>query len=104
MSRLETVRRYLELQDTNQIEDLLTLLSDDVTMTYPMRGTVRGKAAVAEALRSRPGIFKPQYADAVDGGDRVEVVGKLPEGSPIPAVTFSFGFDGDLISRIEIRM
>lgn len=104
MSRIETVRRYLELQDSNKIDELLDLLSDDATMSYPMRGPARGKQEIGEALRSRPGIFKPEYADAVESGEEVEVVGKLPAGSPIPAVTFCFGFDGELINRIEIRM
>jgi ketosteroid isomerase-like protein len=104
LSRIDVVRKYLELQDSNQIEDLLGLLADDAVMSYPMRGPARGKQEIEEALRTRPGVFKPEYADAVEKGETVEVVGKLPAGSPIPAVTFSFGFQGELISRIDIRM
>jgi hypothetical protein len=104
MSRMEVVRRYLELQDSNQIDELLQLLTDDAVMSYPMRGPANGKREIEEALKSRPGVFKPEYADATEAGEGVEVVGKLPQGSPIPAVTFSFGFKGNLISRIEIRM
>ena len=103
MDKIETVKKYLEYQDSGQVESLLALLSDDAVLVYPM-GTSNGKPAIEAALRSRPGMFKPDYGDVEVDTDRAKVIGKLPPGMPISAVTISFEFAGDLIKRIEITM
>lgn len=103
MDRTETVKKYLEYQDSGRVDELLGLLSDDAVMVYPMRSAT-GKAEIADALRSRPGMIKPSYGEIKLEGDGAEVAGTLPEGSPIPAVTFNFAFEGDLIRRVEIKM
>jgi hypothetical protein len=95
-------KEYLEYQDSGQVEPLLALLVDD-KLVYPM-ASADGKPAIEQALRSRPGLFKPDYGDVQVEGDRAKVVGKLPAGMMISAVTIGFEFDGDLIKRVEITM
>jgi ketosteroid isomerase-like protein len=99
----ETVKKYLELQDSGQVERLLALLSDDAELVYPM-ASAKGKQAIEQAFRSRPGMFKPDYGEVDVEGDRAKVVGKLPPGMMVSAVTISFEFAGDLIRRVEISM
>ena len=103
MGHADTVRQYLEYQDSGQVEPLLALLSDDAELVYPM-ASAQGKQAIEQALRSRPGMFKPDYGEVEVDGDRAKVVGKLPPGMMVSAVTISFEFAGDLIRRIEISM
>jgi hypothetical protein len=103
VDRRELVQKYLEYQDSGRVDELLGLLSDDIVLVYPM-GTSSSKAQVEQALRARPGAFKPEYGEIEVEGDRAKVSGKLPPGMPISAVNLSFGFSGDLISRIEISM
>jgi ketosteroid isomerase-like protein len=103
MSSEETIAKYLEYQDTGQVEPLLALLTDDAVLVYPMR-SANGKAEIEQALRSRPGMFKPDYGPVEIEGDRAKVVGKLPPGMMISAVTISFELAGNLIKRVEIAM
>ncbi len=103
MAQEDTVKSYLEFQDTGQVEPLLALLTDDAVLVYPMR-SANGKAEIEAALRSRPGMFKPEYGPVEVGGDKARVVGKLPPGMMISAVTISFELSGDLIKRVEIAM
>ena len=103
MSHEETVKKYLEYQDSGQVEPLLALLTDDVVLVYPM-GTSDGKAQVEQALRSRPGIMKPEYGEVAVDGDKAKVAGKLPPGMMISAVNLAFELASDKIKRIEISM
>lgn len=103
MDRQTLVKQYLEYQDSGRVDELVTLLADDAVLVYPM-GTSSGKAAVEAALRSRPGLFKPDYGEVQFEGDRATVAGKLPPGMPISGLNLSFEFSGDLIRRIEITM
>ncbi len=103
MDRADLVKKYLEYQDSGQVEPLLALLTDDAVLVYPMR-SANGKTEVEAALRARPGMFKPDYGDVEVEGDKAKVVGKLPPGMMIAAVTISIEFAGDLIKRVEIAM
>jgi ketosteroid isomerase-like protein len=103
MGREDVVKKYLEYQDSGNVEGVLGLLSDDAVLVYPM-GTSSGKAQVEQALRSRPGMVKPDYGEITVEGDRARVSGKLPPGMMISAVNLAFEFDADLIKRIEITM
>jgi hypothetical protein len=103
MERTELVRKYLEYQDSGQVDELLGLLTDDVVLVYPM-GTSSSKAQVEQALRARPGAFKPEYGEIEVDDETAKVSGKLPPGMPISSVNLSFWFSGELISRIEITM
>jgi hypothetical protein len=103
VDRAEVVKSYLEFQDSGQVEPLLALLTDDAVLVYPMR-SANGKAEIEAALRSRPGMFKPDYGEVELEGDKATVVGKLPPGMMISAVTIKFEFAGGLISRIELAM
>ena len=103
MSAEETVKKYLEYQDSGQVDPLLTLLTDDVVLVYPM-GTSTGKAQVEQALRSRPGMVKPEYGPIEVDGNRAKVGGKLPAGMMISSVNLNFELAAGLIRRIEITM
>jgi hypothetical protein len=103
MSAEETIKKYLEYQDSGQIEPLLGLLTEDASLVYPM-GTSNGKAQIEQALRSRPGMVKPEYGPIEVDGNRAKVVGKLAPGMMISSVNLSFDLSGDLIERIEITM
>jgi hypothetical protein len=72
-----------------------------------MLGSVTGKQAMGDAIRNRPpGMdnFAPAFEAPVEAGDQVRVKGNLPPGSPfpIPSLTWTFSFDGDKISRIDV--
>ena len=93
MSHEDSVKKYLELQDSGQVEPLLAMLTDDVVLVYPM-GTSNGKAQVEQALRSRPGAMKPEYGDITVDGDKAKVAGKLPPGMMISSVNLAFELAG----------
>lgn len=100
---------YLAKSTANDIDGVLALLTDDVVLNRGMLGTASGKQAVADAMRNRPagmGGFAPEFEEPVEAGDQVKVKGNLPPGSPfpIPSLTWTFSFNGDKISRIDIGM
>ena len=89
----------------SDIDGTLALLTDDVVLNRPMLGTATGKQGVAEAIRSRPtavGGFAPSFEEPVEEGQQVKVKGNLPAGMPIPSLTWTFSFQGDKISRIDV--
>jgi ketosteroid isomerase-like protein len=88
-------------------DGVTALLTDDVVLVRPMLGVVTGKAAVADAIRNRPATIAgmtPAFDAPVEEGDTVRVRGVLPPGLPLPALTWTFSFTGDLISRIEVGL
>ncbi len=105
-SKVETVKKYLEYQRENKIDELLALLTDDAVMSNPMRGPTTGKEAIGNSLRSRPGGsgFSPTFGEPSESGEQVKVTAALPPGAPIPSLTFTFSFSGDLISRVDMGM
>jgi hypothetical protein len=106
-SRTELAKEYLAKSVANDIDGTLALLTDDVVLNRGMLGTATGKQAVGEAMRNRPagmGGFAPTFEEPMEQGDQVKVKGNLPPGSPFPisSLTWTFDFQGDKISRIEI--
>src|SRR5262245_54789089 len=108
-SKEDLAREYLTRSMANDIDGTLTLLTDDVVLSRGMLGTVSGKQAVGDAMRNRPAgmeNFAPTFEEPVESGENVRVKGNLPPGSPfpIPALTWTFSFQGDKISQIEVGM
>jgi hypothetical protein len=109
MTKTELARTYLEKSLAGEIDALEPLLTDDVALNRPMLGVVSGKAAVLDAIRSRPAMaanFTPVFEEPRETGDQVQVKGNLPPGSPFPvsSLTWTFSFAGDAISRIDVGL
>ena len=105
--KTELAKEYLAKSMANDIDGTLALLSDDVVLNRPMLGSVSGKQAVGDAMRSRPaglGGFTPTFEEPVEEGETVRVKGNLPPGSPFPisSLTWTFAYSGDTISKIDI--
>lgn len=108
-TRTEIAQEYLAKSMAGDIDGVMALVTDDVTLSRPMLGAVSGRQAVADAITSRPmaaGAFSPQFDEPVEAGDRVTVKGNLPPGLPVPisSLTWTFTFDGDKIARIEVGL
>ncbi len=104
MERTETALLFLECQREGRVEELLELLTEDAVLNNPMRGATTGREAIAEEARGGRGILNPEVQEPFEAGDQVKVSAKLPPGAPIPSLTFTFSFRGNLISRIDIGM
>jgi hypothetical protein len=103
-SRAEIAKRYLALQHEQKFDELLELLAEDVSVTLPMAGTVKGKAAVGEQLRARPGggQHNIEWGDAQEDGESVTIVGT---GSPFGPVQIAFAFDAEnKIAKVEVGL
>jgi ketosteroid isomerase-like protein len=108
-SKTEIAKDYLAKSMAGDADGVTALLTDGVVLSRGMLGTVTGKAAVADAIRSRPANIAgmtPNFEEPVEAGETVKVRGKLPPGTPFPidSLTWTFTFTGDVISRIEVGM
>jgi translation elongation factor EF-1beta len=72
-SRVDLARQYLAFQRENKVDDLLTLMADDIVLSLPMLADFSGKAAVEKQLRSRPmgGGADVQWLEPEEEGDGV---------------------------------
>jgi hypothetical protein len=89
----------------NDIDAVLALVTDDVVLNRGMMGTVTGKQAVADAMRNRPpGMagMTPTFNEPVEEGETVKVRGDLPPGLPVSSLSWTFSFQDDKISRIDV--
>jgi ketosteroid isomerase-like protein len=106
MSKAQLAQDYLAKSTANDIDGVLALVTDDVVLNRGMLGTVTGKQALADALRNRPpGMnISPTFEEPVEAGDQIKVKGNLPPGSPFPisSLTWTFSFQDDKISRIDV--
>lgn len=101
-SKTELAQQYLSYQQERQIDDLLAMLADHVTMTLPLLGVINGKAAVEQQLRARPGgAGNTTWQEPVAEGEAVVVTGTAPFG-PV-RVQFAFSAD-DKISAVEVAL
>lgn len=106
-SKTELAKEYLAKSVGGDVEGTLALLTDDVVLSRGMLGTVTGKQAVGDAMRNRPaapGGFAPTFEEPVETGEQVQVKGNLPPGSlfPVSSLTWTFSYQGDKISRIDV--
>ena len=104
-SKTDVAKEYLDKSMANDIDTVLTLVTDDVVLNRPMMGAVTGKEAMAEAMRNRPpGMagMTPTFGEPTEEGETVKVKGDLPPGLPVPSLTWTFSFTDDKISRIDI--
>jgi len=106
-SKSDLAREYLEKSMANDIDGALALLSEDVVLNRPMLGAVSGKQAVGDSMRNRPpGMagLTPTFDEPQETGDQVTVKGNLPAGSPFPisSLTWTFSFQDDKISKIDV--
>jgi len=106
MTKAETAKDYLTKSMANDIDGVLELVTDDVVLNRGMMGSVTGKQAVADAIRSRPAgmNISPTFEEPVEAGDQIKVKGNLPPDSPFPisSLTWTFSFQNDKISRIDV--
>ncbi len=108
-SKVDLAKEYLEKSVGGDVDGVLALLTDDVVLNRGMLGAVTGRPAVGDAMRNRPaapGGFAPTFEEPVEAGDQVKVKGILPPGSPFPvsSLTWTFSYQGDKISRIDVGM
>jgi ketosteroid isomerase-like protein len=108
-SKSDLAKDYLAKSTANDVDGALALLTEDVVLSRGMMGTASGKQAVGDALRNRPagmGNLTPAFEEPVEQGDQVRIKGNLPPGSPLPisSLTWTFSFQEDKISRIEVGM
>ena len=105
-SRIELVKEYMAFQSEQNVDELLALVADDVTMSNPMTGTINGKDALAEQMKNRPmggGGNSPMgnitLSDPEEDGDDVKVLGT---GGSFGTLKILLGFnDDDKINKIE---
>ena len=108
-TKAEIARQYLDRSMASDIDGVLALVTDNVVLNRGMLGMVMGKQGLADAIRNRPaapGGFMPTFEEPVESGDQVTVKGNLPPGSPFPisSLTWTFSFQDDKISRIDVGM
>lgn len=103
-SRVELAQQYMDYQREQKLDEMLTMLADDVTMSNPMTGTISGKAALEQQMRNRPmggggAMGNISWSDPEEEGDSVKVLGT---GSPFGTIKIVLGFNtDDKINKIE---
>lgn len=102
-SRADLARQYMQLQADQKREESMDMLSEDVTMTNPMTGTMSGKSALQAAMANAPaGQMQIDWGEPAEDGDDVTVVGT---GSPFGNIKVVLGFNAsDEINRIDIGL
>jgi hypothetical protein len=102
-SRTELAKQYMQLQADQKREESMDMLSEDVTMTNPMTGTMSGKAALQAAMANAPaGQMQIDWGEPAEDGDAVTVVGT---GSPFGNIKVVLGFNpSDEINQIDIGL
>ena len=104
-TKTDLATEYLARSMASEVDAVLTLVTDDVVLNRGMMGTVTGKEAIAEAMRSRPpGLagMTPTFGEPIEEGETVKVKGDLPPGLPVSSLTWTFSFRDDKISRIDV--
>jgi len=102
-TKSEIARQYIDFQHERKFDELLELLADDVSVTLPMVGTVKGKDAVGKQMKSRPpGQHTIEWGDPESDGEGVKVVGT---GSPFGPVQIVFQFDAaEKIAKVNVGL
>ena len=103
-SKIEIVKQYMDCVRERKLDEMVAMLADDVSMTTPMTGTVSGKAALEQQMRSGPmsgggGMGEITWSDPEEVGEDVKIVGT---GSPFGPIKIVLSFNSDdLINKIE---
>ncbi len=102
-SKVELAQQYMDYQRDQKIDDMLTMLADDVVMSNPMMGTVTGKEALAQQMRDRPmgggGGMNITWSEPEEEGDSVKILGA---GAPFGTIKIVLSFnDADKITKID---
>ncbi len=104
-SRIELAKPYMDYQREQKTDEMMDMMTDDIEMTNPMTGTVKGKDALKQQMQNRPagggggGGMNLTWSDPEEEGDSVKVLG---EGSPFGTIKIALGFnDEDKISKID---
>lgn len=102
------VKKYFELVNNDQVEDLLELWDDDGTFDIPLQGKLKGKDQLRKFYESLPAIYAKHHDGPVkfviSGNQavvKVAVTNTTPEGKTISFDAFSwmtFGDDGKITS------
>lgn len=100
--RIETVKKFMELQQKGDYDAALELLTDDVSVIAPMMAPMTGKEAVKASWQRTPPSAGPKvdFSEPTEEGDTV----KMTASSPLGRVTMVVSFSGDKISKVEVKM
>lgn len=105
-SREDIAKQYMDFQREGKIDEMLGMLSDDVSMTTPMTGTISGKSALEQSVRNGPmagggggAMGNITWAEPVADGEAMKIVGT---GSPFGPIKIVLSFNAeDQINRID---
>lgn len=104
-SKVELAKQYMGLMQEQKMDEMLEMMSDDVTMSNPMTGTTTGKQALADQMKNRPagggagGGMNLTWSDPEEEGDAVKILGS---GSPFGTIKILLSFDAnDKINKVD---
>ncbi len=100
--RIETVKKFMELQQKGDYDAALELLTDDISVIIPMMAPTTGKQAVKASWERTPPSASPKvdFSEPIEEGDTL----KMTASSPLGRVTMLISFSGDKISKVEVKM
>jgi ketosteroid isomerase-like protein len=105
MTREETVRRYYELVDAGEYEQLVSLFDPDVVYERPGQTAITGRSALRAFYEDGRPLSDGSHElhAVVPDGDTVAVRGTFSGRQDGETVSFGFAdfheFDGELIAR-----
>ena len=53
-SRIDLAKQYMDYQREQKMDEMMDMMADDIEMTNPMTGTVKGKDALKQQMQNRP--------------------------------------------------
>jgi hypothetical protein len=104
-TKAELAKEYVALQRASKTDDMVAMLADDVEMIIPMQGTTTGKAAVEQAMRSRPGGGGAENLTWEEPTEHDGLIQMVATGGPFGPVRLILGFNADeKVNKIEIAL
>jgi hypothetical protein len=104
-TKAELAKQYIALQRASKTDEMVAMLADDVEMTVPMQGTTSGKAAVEQAMRSRPGGGGAENLTWEEPTEQDGLIQMVATGGPFGPVRLMLGFNADeKVNKIEIAL
>lgn len=111
-SKIEIVRRYLDLWDEGEFQEMMELFSDEVLCSTPLTGELVGKFPTERVHRFRhrvlqasdgAGVVRPngiQWNEPIEDGQVLKINGSANSGDSIELL---WAFDGSgLISEVAV--